>query len=196
MTILRIHNEEDLLQAVREDEWMMAILTAAAKLQLPDWWICAGFVRSKVWDVQHGFAERTPLPDIDVIYFDPGNIREETEKHWEARLRAAAPAFPWSVKNQARMHTVNNVAPYTSSTDGMAHFPETATALGLSLDSEGQVMLAAPHGVKDCMELRISATPFFQASRELQPVYEARVAKKNWPAIWPLLQVIHTDGYL
>ncbi|WP_246188051.1 nucleotidyltransferase family protein [Paenibacillus tengchongensis] len=173
---------------------MMEILAAAGALQLPDWWVCAGFVRAKVWDVQHGFSERTPLPDIDVIYFDPGDIREETEKRWEERLRAAAPSIPWSVKNQARMHTVNDVAPYTSSTDGMSKFPETATALGLSLDSSGQLVLAAPHGAKDCIEIRVSPTPVVLASRKMHPVYEMRVAKKNWPAIWPQLKVIPISG--
>ena len=35
-------------------------------------WIC----RSKIWDILHDFSERTPIPDIDVIYFDPTNIDE------------------------------------------------------------------------------------------------------------------------
>lgn len=77
--MLRIHNEEDLLQAVKEDRWMIDILAAARELQLPDSWVCAGFVRSKVWDVQHGFAVRTPLADVDVIYYDPEDLREEVD---------------------------------------------------------------------------------------------------------------------
>ncbi len=28
----------------------MEILETANSLNLPDWWICAGFVRSKIWD--------------------------------------------------------------------------------------------------------------------------------------------------
>lgn len=68
---MRIHNEEELLRTVAEDRWMMDILAAARTLELPDCWVCAGFVRSKVWDVQHGFTGRTPLGDVDVIYYDP-----------------------------------------------------------------------------------------------------------------------------
>lgn len=96
---MRIHNEEELLRTVAEDRWMMDILAAARTLELPDCWVCAGFVRSKVWDVQHGFTGRTPLGDVDVIYYDPDDIREEVEKGWEARLRESLPSVPWSVKN-------------------------------------------------------------------------------------------------
>jgi hypothetical protein len=30
-------------------------------INLPDWWVCAGFVRSKIWDTLQGFKERTPI---------------------------------------------------------------------------------------------------------------------------------------
>ncbi|CQR51802.1 nucleotidyltransferase family protein [Paenibacillus riograndensis] len=187
---MRIHHELDLLRVVKEDRWMMNILAAVRDLHLPDSWVCAGFVRSKVWDVQHGFTERTPLGDVDVIYYDPDDIREEVEKSWEAQLRSTAPSVPWSVKNQARMHTVNGLAPYSSSTDGMSKFPETATALGLAMDEYGELRLAAPHGVSDALELTVRPSPHFRANSQLHPIYEARVAGKNWQAVWDQLQVL------
>lgn len=82
-----IKNEKDIIQLIKEDEWMMDILRAVKSLHLPDWWVCAGFVRSKIWDVLHGFKERTPISDIDVIYFDDGNTDELEEKKLEMRLR-------------------------------------------------------------------------------------------------------------
>ncbi len=187
---LRIHHEEDLLRVVKEDGWMMNILAAVRDLHLPDSWVCAGFVRSKVWDVQHGYTERTPLGDVDVIYYDPGDIREEVEKSWEAQLRSVDPSVPWSVKNQARMHAVNGLAPYSSSTDGMSKFPETATALGLAMDEHGGLRLAAPHGVSDTLNMIVRPSPHFMANPQLHPIYEARVAKKNWRAVWTQLQVL------
>ncbi|WP_256702489.1 nucleotidyltransferase family protein [Paenibacillus sp. P32E] len=188
--MLRIHNEEDLLQAVKEDRWMIDILAAARELQLPDSWVCAGFVRSKVWDMQHGFAERTPLADVDVIYYDPEDLREEVEKIWEEKLRSEYPSIPWSVKNQARMHEVNGIAPYSSSTDGMSKFPETATALGLAIDEHGELRLAAPHGVSDVIRMIVRPSPHFSANPKLHPIYVSRMAKKNWQRIWNQLQVL------
>src|SRR5690606_18827150 len=113
-----------------KDAWMIGVLSAAKSLDLPDWWICAGFVRSKIWDTLHGFNERTPLSDIDVIYFDAENLSEHTEKRLEEKLHRIMPGLPWSVKNQARMHIVNELESYTSAIDAISKFPETATALG------------------------------------------------------------------
>lgn len=188
-----ITSETDILRLVKEDAWMMDILQAARALQLPDWWVCAGFVRSKIWDVQHGFTERTPLADIDVIYYDPGNLQEEAEKAWEAQLKQLHPGIPWSVKNQARMHTVNDLPPYLSSTDGMSKFPETATALGLSLNEDDQVILAAPHGVTDVINLILRPSPYFAAHPHLLPVFEKRIAEKNWQIIWSGLRSLPAD---
>jgi len=74
-----LKTENDIIQLVKEDEWMMDILYTTQSLHLPDWWVCAGFVRSKIWDTIHGFTERTPIPDIDVIYFEERNIEESEE---------------------------------------------------------------------------------------------------------------------
>src|SRR5690625_2084109 len=109
---LRVHRtggksmktEADIKRVIGEDVWMMNILHTAKSLHLPDWWVCAGFVRSKIWDTLHEYQERTPLPDIDVIYYDTTDISETREKKLEAQLKASDPTIPWSVKNQARMH--------------------------------------------------------------------------------------------
>lgn len=42
-------SKEEIVRLVSEDAWMMNVLRAAKSLELPDWWVCAGFVRSKIW---------------------------------------------------------------------------------------------------------------------------------------------------
>ncbi|MBN8190599.1 nucleotidyltransferase family protein [Bacillus sp. NTK074B] len=42
-------SEQDIINLVKKDAWMMSMIEAAKMLHLPDWWICAGFIRSKVW---------------------------------------------------------------------------------------------------------------------------------------------------
>ncbi|WP_179952679.1 nucleotidyltransferase family protein [Cohnella abietis] len=186
---MKINKEEDIIQLVKKDIWMMEILKTVQGLNLPDWWVCAGFVRSKVWDVLHGFTNRTPLPDVDVIFFDKGNVNEEVEKKWEQKLRSINPNIPWSVKNEARMHVANNIPPYSSSVDAISKFPETATALGLTIDEHNKVHLVAPCGVEDVLNFIIRPTPFFEETTERTKIYEERIAKKNWRAIWNRLQV-------
>lgn len=186
---MKLENIEDVTRLIEADLWMMDILKATKELNLPDWWICAGFVRSKIWDELHDFKERTLLSDIDVVYFDPTNIEKEQEKKLEEQLKYMVPNIPWSVKNQARMHSINNLPPYSSAVDGIANFPETVTALGVKLDAKNNVVLIAPHGIEDVIQLNVRPTPRFMQTSELKAVYEKRVRKKDWLITWDKLTI-------
>ncbi len=181
--------EKDLIQVFQRDAWMMEILAAVQSLELPDWWVCAGFIRSIVWDMLHGFEARTPLPDIDVIYFDPSHLEEAVEKRLEETLRRRMPDLPWSVKNQARMHLVNGIAPYLSAVDAISKFPETVTSLGITLDGNDNIVLTAPWGVHDLLHMQVRPTPYFAESKELAGIYEERMAKKQWKNVWPHVNI-------
>lgn len=186
-----LRNQEDVIKLIQDDDRMMEIIVAASKLNLPDWWICAGFVRSKIWDTLHGFEKRTNIPDVDVIYFDDSNVDERTEKKLEAELRAILPDIPWSVKNEARMHLINDIPPYISSEDAISKFPETATALGVKIDKNNNLILTAPCGIDDVLNLELKPTPFFKETKERAAIYGERIIKKNWKAIWHKIQVYH-----
>lgn len=190
---MQIRNKDDIRAFIQEDKWMMDILASVKLLNLPDWWVCAGFVRSKIWDVLHDFDEKTPLPDIDVIYYDQAIVEEKEEKRLEEQLKDLMPTIPWSVKNQARMHIENGIPPYTSAEDAIAKFPETATALGVKLDEGNHVILTAPHGVQDIVNLVVRPTPYFFESEERMLIYAERVRKKNWQSIWGQVDVIGWD---
>lgn len=183
-----------IISLIKEDEWMMNILIAAKSLNLPDWWICAGFVRSKIWDTLHNFSERTPIPDIDVIYFEPGNVSEIDEKKFEEKLTDLLPDIPWSVKNEARMHIRSNMLPYSSSVDAISKFPETATALGVKLDDKNNVILTAPCGISDVVNLEVKPTPFFKEDKQRVEIYKNRLMKKNWKSTWNKLKVFYVNG--
>jgi len=99
------------------------------------------------------------------------------------------PNIPWSVKNEARMHIKSNMPPYSSSVDAISKFPETATALGVKLDEKDQVILTAPCGISDVVNLEVKPTPFFTQTKERVKIYEDRITNKNWKSIWPNLKV-------
>ena len=189
-----ITNEREIIVLIQEDKWMMELLNSAQTLKLPDWWICAGFVRSKIWDVQHGFDERTTIPDIDVIYYDRTNREKSVEKEHEEALKRLLPTIPWSVKNQARMHSINNISPYSSSVDAISKFPETATALGVKLNDRDNVILTAPHGIEDVVNLRVKPTPSFCENKEQMKIYEDRIRKKNWQVVWSKVEIIRVNS--
>ncbi|WP_419465970.1 nucleotidyltransferase family protein [Bacillus spongiae] len=186
-----VTTKEDVIKLIQDDDEMMNILSAAKALNLPDWWICAGFVRSKIWDTLHGFNKRTEIEDVDVIYFDKENTDELTEKNLENTLRGILPNVPWSVKNEARMHVVNQVPPYSSSEDAISKFPETATSLGVKLDEENNIVLTAPCGMEDVIHLKVKPTAYFRNSQKHHAIYEERIMKKNWKSIWYKIEVHH-----
>lgn len=188
---MNLNSEEEFLNLISEDDWMMDILLTVKSLDLPDWWVCAGFIRSKIWDTLHGYRYRTPLTEIDVIYFNDKNKDEAEEKELERKLNKLRPNVPWSVKNEARMHFVNGIPPYLSSIDAISKFPETATALGLKLDEQNNLILTAPHGIDDVINLKVKPTDYFKKDEDRMAIYKERLVTKNWKTIWWNLKIQH-----
>ncbi|WP_026905582.1 nucleotidyltransferase family protein [Paucisalibacillus globulus] len=179
-----LRNKQNIIELFNNDKQMIAILRAVQTLNLPDWWICAGFVRSKIWDVLHGFSHPTPTDDIDVVYFDPLHTEETMEKEFEQKLKSNFPNIPWSVKNEARMHHINGLEPYKNTIDAISKFPETVTALGIKLDENEELKLTAPHGLEDVLNMIVRPTPYFIESEERMKIYYHRLQKKKWHDKW------------
>ncbi|AYF06199.1 MULTISPECIES: nucleotidyltransferase family protein [Bacillus] len=190
---MTIQTEQDIIRLIENDEWMMNVLQLAKSLELPDWWICAGFVRSKIWDTLHNYEAKTAMPDVDVIYYDSLHKDEIYEQSLETKLKNIDATIPWSVKNQARMHVVNNMPPYSSSVDAISKFPETATALGVTLDELNNVILTAPCGIEDVLSLQVRPTDHFLESKERLHMYNTRVTKKNWQNKWPNITITYPE---
>ncbi|MCC6082620.1 nucleotidyltransferase family protein [Bacillus thuringiensis] len=190
---MTIQTEQDVIHLIENDDWMMNVLQMAKSLELPDWWICAGFVRSKIWDTLHSYNVRTATPDVDVIYYDRLHKDEIDEKSLETKLMNMDATIPWSVKNQARMHIMNNMPPYSSSGDAISKFPETATALGFTLDEQNRVILTAPCGINDVLSLQVKPTAHFLETKERIHMYKNRVIKKNWQSKWPNITITYPE---
>ncbi|MED0982502.1 nucleotidyltransferase family protein [Bacillus paramycoides] len=188
---MTIKTEQDIIHFIQNDPWMMNVLQMAKSLQLPDWWVCAGFVRSKIWDTLHNYEVRTATPDVDVIYYDSMQKDEAYEQLLEMKLTNMDATIPWSVKNQARMHVVNKMLPYSSSVDAISKFPETATALGVTLDEKNNVILTSPCGIEDVLSLQVKPTPHFLETKERIHMYKKRVIKKNWQSKWPNITITY-----
>lgn len=177
------------LQAlIASDPQRLRILQQVRELDLPDCWVAAGFVRSAVWDHLHRRTS-SPLPeDIDVIWFDRSQTSPARDAELEAILQHQDESLQWSVKNQARMHLRNGDAPYTSATEAMRYWPETATAVAVRLDAQGEVEISAPLGLEDLFGLIVRPAGRFKD--EKLPIYRERLLGKNWQATWPRLKVL------
>lgn len=193
-----IKTKKDIIDLIQNDKWMMDILEKAKKLNLPDWWIGAGFIRSKVWDVLHGYQERTPMStfsDIDLIYFDINDYSvsearseiTQKEKYYQEILKSKLPNINWSVTNQARMHLLHGDKQYKSSEEALAQWVETATCIGVKLDKNSKLILSTPKGIDDLINLILRPTP--NANNSINLFYE-RIKKKQWLIKWPKLKVL------
>ncbi|MBY9077819.1 nucleotidyltransferase family protein [Paenibacillus sp. HN-1] len=160
-------------------------LRVVQQLHLPNWCIAAGYVRNGVWDYLHGYASPTPLSDVDVLYYDPADLNEDTEKRYDQALKELLPEYNWSCKNQARMHLKNQEEPYLSVEDAMLRWPETATAVGVSMDRYKKINVIAPHGLRDLFDLIIRRSPYCHD----EECFRERVRSKNWLEIWPRLRM-------
>ena len=183
----------DLCALIVADPWRLGVLRTVRSLGLPDWAIGAGFVRNPVWDALHGRSQPTPLPDVDVLFFDPVDISRDRETELESRLGGLMAEVPWSVKNQARMHLRIDDKPYRDTTDAIRHWLETSTALAIRLTASGKPELLAPFDTDDLLTMIARPTP----SGERKPEqYGERIISKRFPERWPQAQVIWPKGRL
>lgn len=171
---------------LRADPLRWRLLGIVSALDLPDGWIGAGFVRNAIWDHLHGRSPSKPSGDVDVIWYDPLCIDEAKDRKHEAALRSVEPQTAWSVKNQARMHSRNSGEPYSSATEAMRYWPETATAIAVRRIGKDDCEVVSPLGLGDLMHLVLRPTPRFAG--EKHHIYEERVRSKGWIKAWPLLR--------
>ncbi|HET7302442.1 MAG TPA: nucleotidyltransferase family protein [Candidatus Saccharimonadales bacterium] len=178
--------EKDIAALVAADDWMMRVLRAAQTLALPDWWIGAGFLRNKVWDALEGNASQ-PSKDVDLVYFNAQDVAPETDWHYDEQLKTQFPFAEWEVRNQARMHYVNDFAPYTSTADGISHWVETATCVAVRLNMQNELEFLFCYGTKDLLGLVARPTEYFVG--DMSTLFYERVSKKRWQERWPHLRV-------
>jgi uncharacterized protein len=171
---------------IRSDAWMMECLRAVERLKLPDWYIAAGFLRNAIWDFLHEKTTRTPLNDVDVIYYDPADLGRSTEEALEAALQVRLPRVNWQVRNQARMHILNDHVPYRDTEHAMAHWPEIPTCVGVRIEADGSLKVVAPYRIEENWSLRVAPNPIVRYPAAL---YNDRIRKKQWLAHWPRLKV-------
>lgn len=181
------------------DSCAMEALHAAASLDLPDWWIGAGFVRNRVWDHLSGRSNVRPDRDVDLVYFDADHGEPERDQELERVAGERFPGVPWEIRNQARMHSRNGDAPYTDSLDAISNWPETATCVAARL-VDGQVQVVARHGVADLVTLVARPSPRFATAGKAAVVAQ-RIERKGWIERWPELRIedgpvgfVTTDG--
>lgn len=174
---------------------MVDVLGAVRELALPDWCVGGGVIRNLVWDYLHEYSEPSRPGDVDVAYFDAENTSRERDILEEERLRRVLPDIRWDVKNQAGIHEWFEerfgypVSPLSSTHEAVATWPETASAVALTLTPLDEIEVYAPLGLEDLFALVVRRNP----ARVTPELYLRRIAEKKYAERWPNVRIIHPD---
>lgn len=187
--------EARLVQIVRDDPRLMHVLTTVRDLDLPDWRVFSGAVYQSVWNAVTGRAAGYGIRDYDVGYFDPDTT-------WDAEdvvIKRVAAAFeePFrskvEVRNQARVplwfpaHFGEPYDPISSTDEALARFVAPAFAVGIRLEPDNSISVAAPLGLDDIFNLVLRPNPTRGVARDWPRVVERARAR------WPELSVIEPE---
>ena len=93
-------------QALRHNSTLTEVLTRAAVMGLPGWYLVAGCLYQTVWNVVTGQPPEAGILDYDLAYFDASDLSWDAE---DAVIGAGNRAFaglpaPVQIRNQARVH--------------------------------------------------------------------------------------------
>ena len=174
---------------IRKSAWFMDLLKAARDCDPPDWWIGAGVLRDLVWDELHGGFDPAKVKDVDLAFFDASDLSRERDTGVEVALQRRLSIVPWEAKNQAAVHTWYQrrfgftVAPLKSSAEGVATWPETATAVAVRLDANDDLQVTAPCGLDDLLNGVCRRNPRRVSVDEYHRRLEAKQVSTRWPRI-------------
>lgn len=173
---------------LRADAHAMAALEAVRAVGPREAYIAAGFVRNRYWDSLYDPAPAPMVADVDVVYFDQDYTNKTRDMAFEASLRLRLPGTDWQVRNQARMHIFHGFRPFESLEDGLRHWAETATGIGVRLLADGRLHWTTAFGFDDLFDHILRITP---AMKRVDPAgFDARLEAKGWQTRWPNLTVI------
>lgn len=189
LTMSKQEQEDYIINLVRKNQTIQNILNIM-RITNEGLYLGGGAIRNIVWDDLHNYQEMTPIDDIDVVYFDSQNRTKDYDLEIESKLSSSMPNFKWSVKNQARMNDINNDEPYSSLSDAITKWPETASAMLIREDANGEYIIIAPFGFDDLFRLIVRPTPHFMNKLDR---YRQRIQTHNWKAKWPHLNIFYMD---
>ncbi len=186
---------QQLSQLIRSTPWLMPILEVVRECDPLDWLVGAGVIRNLVWDHLHQYQAPTPLADIDVIFFDPEDVRPERDRMVQEQLAQKLPHVPWEATNQAAVHLWYedvfgfSVPALHSSEEAVGTWPETATSVAVRLLPTDEIYIVAPCGLSDLFNMILRRNPC-RVTREL---FIQRLQSKQILRKWPRVQVIYDE---
>ena len=181
--------EAELAAIVRADAGLMHVLTTVRSLKLPDWRLVSGAVYQAVWNARTGRPAGYGVKDYDLAYFDGSDLSYEAEDV----IKRVAAAFDEpsrsqvEVRNQARVHLwfQNRFGePYEalgSTDEALGRFVAPTFAVGVRLEADDRLSVAAPFGLDDVFALTIRPNPNRPVAKGWAKAVDS--ARARWPEL-------------
>jgi uncharacterized protein len=174
---------------LRADSVLMELLATLQDLGLPEWRLVSGAIYQSVWNALTGRPRGYGIKDYDVCYYDASDLTWEAEDAVVRQVDAAARplGLPIETRNQARVHLWFEKrfgAPYTrlSSTDeSLTRYAARVHAIGVRLNPDGFLDVAAPFGLADLFSFIVRPNPAVRNERSYTE--KALRAKAHWPEL-------------
>jgi len=182
--------EQRLETIVRSSDSLMTVLRLAREMDLPDWLIVSGAVYQRVWNHLTGRDLDYGIRDYDLAYHDASDVSYEAE---DVHIQRALTHFPAplaelvEIRNQARVHIWfedhfgEPYEPLHSSAEALGRFVAPAFGVGVRLEKDDRLTIAAPFGLDDLFAMTLRPNP----NRPLAKgwVKTTTSAKARWPEV-------------
>jgi hypothetical protein len=168
---------------------LMKVLSVARHLSLPDWLVFSGAIYQPVLNHLTGRPLDYGIKDYDLAYFDASDLSYEAEDAVIRRVRAAFDEPLRSmvqVRNQARVHLWfegkfgEQYPPLSCTAEALERFTSATFAVGVRLEPDYRLHIAAPFGLADLFALRLRPNP------RRKTVHFARTSanvRRRWPEL-------------
>lgn len=181
---------QKLIDIVRADPGLMHVLRTVRALGLPDWRLVSGAVYQAVWNARTGRPAGYGIKDYDLAYFDGSDLSYEAEDEVIKRV-AAAFDEPFrsqvEVRNQARVHLWfenrfgEPYEPLGSTDEALGRFVAPAFAVGVRLEADDAITMAAPFGLEDVFAMVVRPNPNRPVAKGWARTVEN--ARGRWPEL-------------
>jgi len=178
--------------ALSRNRTLTEVLTRAAAMELPGWYLAAGCLYQTIWNVVTGRHPEAGILDYDLGYFYARDLSWDAE---DAVIQAGRTTFgdlpaPVQIRNQARVHLWYEqkfgvpCRPHESTEAAIDTFEATTACLGVRLEPGRRWRVYAPYGLSDVFNLVVRPNPVLATRR----VYETKTTR--WRKQWPTLTVL------
>ena len=188
-TATKLDLEARLIGVLRAAPALMQVLRTVRALDLPDWMVFSGAVYQPVLNHLTARPPGYGVKDYDLAYFDASDLSYTAE---DGVIRRVAAVFDEpvrskvEVRNQARVHLWfedhfgEAYSPLSSTAEALERFASPLFAVGVRLDADDRLHVAAPFGLADLFAMKLRPNPL-RPNRGFARAAASAVAR--WPEL-------------